>query len=350
MLEFGEAGARVNRSRPEPTDAVLDAAPEKLSFRSAQQTTEPAGTPFLQFANPAVVCEGWYPVGVARRLGPGAVKRIWIGKTDLVLYRDLAGRLGAVERACPHLGADLAQGRVVEKGLQCAFHRWCWGPDGTCVSGGGAALGRRIRAYAVRERWGLIWAWAGGAPLYELPEPDQANSRHILRLPAARLRCHPHVMLGNGLDFTHVGPVHRFQLLEDPAVEAEPPFRLSASVHGRFRPTLLRRLLRLSGVTACWRFTTVGPSLAWLKVESPIRFELLWAGRPLPDGSCAAQTVFFLPERRAIVRALPMMIATTWHDRVALRGLEFRPGFVRSDAVFQRYARLVESMPEWSRG
>jgi phenylpropionate dioxygenase-like ring-hydroxylating dioxygenase large terminal subunit len=329
----------------DPMATALDS--ERLTFRSAQQSIEPSAGRFFRFANPSVVCEGWYPIASARRLAPGTVKRAWIGPTDIVLYRDRAGRLGAVERACPHLGADLALGRVAEKGLQCAFHLWCWSADGTCVSGGGAALGRRIRAYAVRERWGLVWIWAGGSPRYELPEPDPSNARFVLRLPQARLRCHPHVMLGNGLDFTHVAPVHRFQLLEDPAVELDPPFKLAVSVHGRFGPTPLRRLLGLTGVSARWRFTTVGPSLSWLSVESPIRFELLWSGRPLPDGSCAARTIFFLPRRRAIATAVSMMIATTWHDRRVLRGLEFRPGFVRSDAVFYLYARLVEAMPRW---
>jgi hypothetical protein len=42
-----------------------------------------------------------------------------------------------------------------------------------------------------------------------------------------------------------------------------------------------------------------------------------------------------------------MMIATTWADRGVLHGLEFRPGFVASDAVFARYAQLVEGIPEW---
>ena len=47
-------------------------------------------------------------------------------------------------------------------------------------------------------------------------------------------------------------------------------------------------------------------------------------------------------------RAVPMMIATTWADRRVLSGLEFRPNFVASDAIFARYAKLVEGLPEWS--
>jgi hypothetical protein len=142
-------------------------------------------------------------------------------------------------------------------------------------------------------------------------------------------------------------PVHGFRFVEDPVVEPEPPHRLTVKVHARFDATPMRRLLGVAGRSARWQFTNIGPSLAWVKVTSPTPFELVWAARPLPDGTCATQTLFFLPRWTSLVRAIPMMIATTWADRRVLTGLKFRPGFVPSDAVFARYAELVEGTPEW---
>jgi len=55
----------------------------------------------------------------------------------------------------------------------------------------------------------------------------------------------------------------------------------------------------------------------------------------------------FGPQIGKVARAVPMMIATTWADRRVLQGIDFRPGFVASDAVFASYAQLVEEMPEW---
>lgn len=318
------------------------------TFRQSQHAFQ-APDALTRFANAEVVCEGWYCVGPVAKLKPGGVTRVWIGERDLVLYRTLAGELRAIDRACGHLGADLAQGTVVEKGLRCAFHHWCWGEDGACAAGGGASVGRRMRAYATRERWGLAWVWAGDdAPAYELPTPEPENERQVLRLPEQKLRCHPHVMLGNGLDFTHVGPVHRFHFDADPAIDLRPPHAVGVRVRARFGPTLLRRLLGLAGKTATWSFTCIGPTLAWVKVTHPTPFELVWAGRPLPGGGCAAQTIFFLPTRRAMVRALPMMVATTIADRDVLNGVDFKPGFVASDAVFATYAKLIEKIPTWT--
>src|SRR5262245_34668616 len=120
-----------------------------LTFKAAQRVSEPVSLPLRRFANADVVCQGWYAVTSARSIRRGQVTRAWIGNRDVVLYRDLEGTVRAVDRACPHLGADLTKGTVVEKGLQCAFHRWCWGPDGSCTAGGGVLGGARISTYDV---------------------------------------------------------------------------------------------------------------------------------------------------------------------------------------------------------
>jgi phenylpropionate dioxygenase-like ring-hydroxylating dioxygenase large terminal subunit len=316
-----------------------------VSFRTAQRTA-PIARELRRFANADVVCEGWYAVGPAS-IPRGRVTRAAIGKREIVLYRDSSDTLRAADRACPHLGADLGLASVTDRGLQCAFHGWCWDAEGRCVSGGGAVTGTRLRTYHVRERWGLAWVWAGDRPAYDLPLPEPANRRHVLRLPPQRLACHGHVVLGNGLDLTHVVPVHGFKFVDDPAVELDTPHRISVRVHARFESTFMRRLLGVANRCARWRFTNIGPSLAWVNVTSPTPFELLWAARPLPDGTCITQTLFFLPRWRALLRAVPMMIATTWADRRVLQGIDFRPGFVASDAVFASYAELVEDLPEW---
>jgi phenylpropionate dioxygenase-like ring-hydroxylating dioxygenase large terminal subunit len=304
--------------------------------------------PLQRFANPAVVCEGWYAVGAARRIRAGDSRRAWIGARDLIVYRDHDGALRAVDRACPHMGADLAQATVVGQGLQCVFHQWRWGPDGTCIAGGGVGSGARLRTYAVRERWGLVWIWAGDAPAYELPEPDAAN-RRVVRLPSQTIEAHGHLVIGNGLDVTHLAPLHGLRAESAPAIAESSPTRFAIDVHLRIGASALRRALGLAGSTARWRFTAIGPSLAWVTVTAPIRFELLLTARPLRDGGCATKSLFFLPRWTTLARALPMMATVTWADRMVLEGLEFRPGFVGADALFEFYARMVDALPEWAR-
>jgi len=87
-------------------------------------------------------------------------------------------------RACPHIGASLASGRIIEGTLQCPFHHWRFDTTGACVQIPGsphipAAASRA--AYPTVERYGYVWVWYGSSepmfPLPELPALDSADKR-----------------------------------------------------------------------------------------------------------------------------------------------------------------------------
>ncbi|MEV6347178.1 Rieske 2Fe-2S domain-containing protein [Actinoplanes sp. NPDC051851] len=95
----------------------------------------------------------------------------------LVAWRDGTGRASVLPRHCPHLGASLALGKVVEGQLRCVFHHWRFDATGACVhiprmDRLPSHLARR-RAYPVLERYGFLWVWYGSEePLFPLPELD----------------------------------------------------------------------------------------------------------------------------------------------------------------------------------
>ena len=53
---------------------------------------------------------------------------------DLVLYKDLGGNYGLLDRHCPHRRADLSYGYVEECGLRCNYHGWLYDEDGSCLA------------------------------------------------------------------------------------------------------------------------------------------------------------------------------------------------------------------------
>jgi nitrite reductase/ring-hydroxylating ferredoxin subunit len=98
---------------------------------------------------------------------------------DLVLFRDLGGRLGLLHRACPHRGAPLDLGLLTERGLRCCYHGWLFDVDGTILETPAEPDPTRVRdtlchgAYPVCERGGLIFAYLGPpGDVPELPIPD----------------------------------------------------------------------------------------------------------------------------------------------------------------------------------
>ena len=52
---------------------------------------------------------------------------------DLVLYKDRGGRIGLLDRHCPHRRADLANGLVEENGIRCNYHGWLMDERGRCI-------------------------------------------------------------------------------------------------------------------------------------------------------------------------------------------------------------------------
>src|SRR5712664_393089 len=76
----------------------------------------------------------WQPVALAEELaGPRPVKAVRVLGQDLVLFRGADGRLGLLDRDCPHRGADLAFGRLEDGGLRCLFHGWLFDTGGKCL-------------------------------------------------------------------------------------------------------------------------------------------------------------------------------------------------------------------------
>ena len=75
----------------------------------------------------------WTPIGAVAELDDNPIKPIRLMNEDLVLYKDLSGHYGLVDRHCPHRRADLSYGWVEECGLRCNYHGWLWDESGNCA-------------------------------------------------------------------------------------------------------------------------------------------------------------------------------------------------------------------------
>src|SRR6185503_18607139 len=94
---------------------------------------------------------------------------------ELVLFRDLQGRIGLLGLHCSHRGTSLEYGDIEEHGIRCPYHGWLYDTTGQCldqpVEPRGSTFCEKIKhlAYPVRELGGLIFAYLG--PHKESPPP-----------------------------------------------------------------------------------------------------------------------------------------------------------------------------------
>jgi 5,5'-dehydrodivanillate O-demethylase len=118
----------------------------------------------------------WMPIGGVSEFDTVAIKPIRLLGEDLVLYKDLGGRFGLLDRHCPHRRADLAYGFVEATGIRCNYHGWLMDEAGRVIEqpyddtvNPRASRRCTTRAYPVKDVAGLLWAYMGPEPAPELP-------------------------------------------------------------------------------------------------------------------------------------------------------------------------------------
>lgn len=162
----------------------------------------------------------WFVVGASRDFAPrGGPRGRLVGGTEVVLWRDAAGALRAGPGVCPHLGAPLAEGRVVCGTLVCRWH-------GLALDGGPTAGWEPFPAY---EDGVLAWVRLDGAdgeePLASprvSPRPERFDTLDTVATQFGV--CEPEDVIANRLDPWHGAWFHpyaftRLTVVEEPSEE-----------------------------------------------------------------------------------------------------------------------------------
>ena len=184
----------------------------------------PAGTLMRRYWQPAALVDELQanrPLKPVRLLGE-----------NLVLFRDEQGRLGLLERACPHRGTDLAYGRLEQGGLRCAFHGWLFDVQGRCLETPAEPEGSRLcanirqTAYPVVEKSGILFAYLGAGEPSAFPHFDcfVAPDAYTFAFKGL-IECNWLQALEVGIDPAHASFLHRFFEDEDTSAAYGKQFR-----------------------------------------------------------------------------------------------------------------------------
>lgn len=157
----------------------------------------------------------WYPITEAARLRRKPIGLRRFGRS-LVVWRDGGGDPRVLPAVCPHRGASLAGGRVIDGELECPWHGFRFDALGRCTrmpcEGHGARVPRMLnqRPFPVREAHALIWAWWGderesypAVPFFDEVADTRGFSQSSYVLPYHYSR-----MMETNLDVHHTHFVH----------------------------------------------------------------------------------------------------------------------------------------------
>lgn len=240
----------------------------------------PTRFPFAPYPN------GWYRIAWSDELAVATTKALrWLGR-ELVAFRGADGAARVLDAHCPHLGAHLGHGGVVDGScLRCPFHGWTFDGTGRCVSipyADKIVRQARVQAWPVAEVNGAIFFYYDAerrAPPYPIPALRDGRPIGAGRRRGWQIRTHIQEITENAVDSAHFNLVHRYE---------DVPVMTALDFDGpRFRVSFESQK-RVFGVLSKTDFTIHyhGPGVAFARVNHPVEIDLLVTLTPIDHERC----------------------------------------------------------------
>jgi nitrite reductase/ring-hydroxylating ferredoxin subunit len=316
------------------------------------------------FNNWDVVAKGWYFACRSDELAPEKALPFELYGQRLVLFRGADGQVRALDAFCPHMGTDLAIGKVVGNTLRCFFHHWRFDGEGQCVDvpclSDKSQLPKqaKLQSYATCERYGAVWVW----PDHTAPEPVTefdglagAELEVWFDEPIER-SCHHHVCMINGLDPQHLATVHDIEVemsvaelehangrVMDFVLEGAVPSSIMGHALRAFIGERYRYGMRYADGCLGLLTTMKGLSLGGTGPRLPELY-MLYAYTPLARGRIRVQAIFVTKKRAGVLGKL-WSRALLFTTKLGYRALQGEDGEVYDNMRFSPRALLPIDAP-----
>jgi nitrite reductase/ring-hydroxylating ferredoxin subunit len=294
--------------------------------------------------------KSWYPLALSTEVSARAVTGKEFLGTRVILYRDASGKALVRGAFCPHLGADLATGEMIEGQLRCSYHHWTFDSAGVCVkiaTGDKIPPGAKIVTYPTAEAWGLVWAFHGGDPTFDVPCIPAVDESELVCETQLRgiLPIEPWVARSNGVDFQHLRALHGFPVPEPDTVslgETSLEYRTEKPPGG-----FLQHGLITGTNTFAQRLRIFGQEMFMMFTGAPLQqgrstyFSVIGVRRPSSESDADRQD---LEARLAKIRQFVDRLYA--EDAPILNTIRFRKGvLVAADRHLARFLKYVSEFP-----
>lgn len=328
---------------------VLDTSVDQPGASEAVIPSERIALPIPDEGADGLFTQSWFPICLATDIANEEIKGFDFLDGRIVVWRDSQGLAHVTSAFCPHMGASLESGNVQGDRVRCAFHHWEYGASGQCEKtaiGDAPPRSACLFVFPSMEKFGLIWAFNGERPLYDIPAfpyPYDDLLIKTIELPDL-MPVDPWVQCCNTPDIQHIKTLHRVTFDDKESQMEWGDYSLKYKFQGFFD----------TGSRASWEVGVFGTSLYYQSAE----IEGRWFGFLVPMGLVRpGSTRNFMvvavqksddanSDREFLEQCLLTEIGIVGEDTHIMTAMHFRPGtLTKSDRVLGHYFKFLREYP-----
>ena len=232
----------------------------------------------------SIPIEAPWALGLSKTLKKNKIKNVKIEGKNYTLYRQSDNKVAMIDSLCPHRGANLSHGKVVNDCIQCPYHGWEYNCDGKLVdvpSTPSSTVPNKadINGYNVVESGGFIWLVNSMNEILPTEYCDELFDNKWTKVYGSKvLEGNIVDWIMNGVDISHINYVHDFANENNGAVDnvkiqvQENYIDCFANVKPKASSTLTEHMQPQNGSEIHSRFIVPNTTAIKIKLKDPYEF------------------------------------------------------------------------------
>ncbi len=202
--------------------------------------------------------DAWYAAALSEEVKREPFPRTILNK-KVVMYRNSANQVVALEDRCAHRQVPLSRGLLIGDDLQCWYHGLRYNCSGECVSIPSQSTipkGMCVRTFPAVEKYGFVWLWTGDpgkADEGAIPNHWVCSAPELAgAMSYCSIACNYLFGIDNILDISHAAFVHEKTLGSLDIVQTPPEIliqddevRVRRYLRREKTPPLFTKILKL---------------------------------------------------------------------------------------------------------
>ena len=260
-----------------------------------------------------IVVKGWYIVCPSKEIAQSKAKSFLICGQKIVVFRGEDNKIRALDAYCPHLGTDLAIGKVDGNLIRCFFHHWGFDSEGKCQDipcQSKIPEKAKLQSYATDEKYGFIWVYPDEKAPEQVAEFDELKNKSLITAydKAFERNCHHHICMMNGIDAQHLQTVHKLNIKMNLSLQENKSGNIiDFTLSGEFPQTTLREKTARKILGDYYEYTMryADGCIGLLTIMKKVKFvpclHMIYAYTALDNHKTRIQPIYITKKRTGII-------------------------------------------------